>query len=356
MTTLVDYIWKELLALGFSGNVHTFSELISWIRHVKFIHVSPLLYYKGIKDDINHSLVYQSLKYSDIRVAMNGTFGLVYLVYREKNMDAGYVFLKTSPTHPNALFLEGIFQSIAYSILSYYNFPYAIPRVLDIVRHPDHGIVLAIERKPGAQIFSDYLKLNLKWGHPNKINDTLFLSVLAQIATYLAILEHEIGMNHRDLTGTNVLMVVPGSPVQQNVQLDKIRWSLYSKNQAILIDFGFTCIGDRSGAILASAGEYLPEIDFCPKKGRDLFLFLASVWNVEAFRSSLTDPVKQLFYTWLRDKTSTNWAQWLITSAKTNLTSMYLLTNAGHFESPSCTPLQILRNISEFDSSIVTFA
>jgi hypothetical protein len=108
---------------------------------------------------------------------------------------------------------------------------------------------------------------------------------------------------------------------------------------------------------MISAGEFLPDnIDFCPKQGRDLFLFFASLWNVEAFRSSMTEPLKGLFHKWLHDKTSVNWAQWLITSATTNLKSMYLLTNAEQFKSPPCSPIQVLRDISSIAPDLVRFA
>jgi serine/threonine protein kinase len=246
-------------------------------------------------------------------------------------------------------------QSIAHSILAQYNFPKAIPRVLDIVKHPSLGVALVLEKQPGARLFSDYLKTHVKWGSPCKSNDTLFLSVLAQIATYLAILEATIGMNHRDLTGTNVLMVAPTIPVHQSVTLGSNTWILHYTHQTILIDFGFACIGTSDGKQTVSAGEFLPTADFCPKQGRDLFLFLSSVWDVELFRSSLTEPVKQLFHKWLHDKTSMNWSSWLKTSFDDNMMSMYLLTNAEQFQSPSCRPMKVLKDIETVNSKIVSF-
>jgi len=355
MTTIVVFIWKELMSLGYSGNITTLPELLSWIRRIHLTHKPELLQYESseIQDEI--ILSSKLSRYSDFSIVLSGSFGTIYLVYRENRGKEEYVFLKTCPIHPTILLKEGILQSIAYSVLSYYNFPKAVPRVLDIVKHPTLGIVLAIERNPNARLFADYLKTNVHWGIPSKLNDTLFLSVLTQIATYLAILEVELGMNHRDLTGTNVLMVAPTIPVHQSVTLGSNTWMLHYTHQTILIDFGFACIGTSDGKQTVSAGEFLPTADFCPKQGRDLFLFLSSVWDVELFRSSLTEPVKQLFHKWLHDKTSTNWANWLITSAKTNLKSIYLLTNSEKFTSVSCSPLQILKDISEFDPNIIQF-
>jgi len=358
---LIETIGNELGSLGFTGSIETtttFHELVSWIRRIQFTQRVHALRYEIEPYTNKKILVSNSIQYSDITLAMSGTFGHIYLVYREKDSNSGYVFLKAAANHPSSLLLEGLLQSIAYSVLSYYKFPKAIPRVLDILHHPDHGIVVTMERTPGARLFADYLKTHVHWGIPSHLNDTLILSVLAQIATYLAILEHEIQMNHRDLTGTNVLMVDPTIPVHQSVELNGQVWILRSNHQAILIDFGFACIGTgQKGTRMISAGEFLPDnIDFCPKQGRDLFLFFASLWNVEAFRSSMTEPLKGLFHKWLHDKTSVNWAQWLITSATTNLKSMYLLTNAEQFKSPPCSPIQVLRDISSIAPDLVRFA
>jgi len=350
MILSIEYIWNELQTLGFKGTVQTIEELYKWIRTVHLVHTPPLL-----KQTADGSLVYNSIHLNDVRLAMTGAFGVLYLVYRENGTDDQYAFLKTSPTHPSSLLLEGILQSIAHSILVQYNFPKAIPRVLDIIKHPSLGVALVLEKQPGARLFSDYLKTHIQWGSPCKSNDTLFLSVLAQIATYLAILEATIGMNHRDLTGTNVLMVAPKSPVHQTVDLETTSWTIHSDHQAILIDFGFACIGEQDGKVIISAGEYLPNIDFCPKQGRDLFLFFASLWSIKLFRTSVTDSVKQLFYKWLHDKTPMCWADWLSVSFETDLMSMYLLTNAEQFKSPSSAPLEVLKDISKIDSSIVNF-
>jgi len=350
MILSIEHIWGELQTLGFKGAIQSIEELYKWIRTVHLVHIPPLL-----KQNTDGSLVYNSIHLNDVTISMTGAFGVLYLVYRENGTDAQYTFLKTSPTHPSSLLLEGILQSIAHSVLVQYNFPKAIPRVLDIIKHPSLGVALVLEKQPGARLFSDYLKTHVKWGSPCKSNDILFLSVLAQIATYLAILEVTIGMNHRDLTGTNVLMVDPYTPVHQSVQLNELTWKIHSNHQAILIDFGFACIGEHTGKSIASAGEYLPTTDYCPKQGRDLFLFFASLWSVELFRSSVTPSVHTLFSKWLHDKTSINWSSWLSTSFENNMISMYLLTNAEHFQSPSCKPIQVLKDIEVIDSTIVSF-
>ena len=347
---ILSSIKDEITTLGFSGGFTTVPEFFSWLRKFPLIAKPNPLFFNG-----TDSYSFGSLRYTEFTEFMSGKFGVVYLLYREKIDDAGYIFLKTSPKHPTSLLLEGLLQSIAHATLKTYGFPKAVPRVLDIVKHPEHGIVIGLERNPGAQLLADYFKSQVQWGSPSVYNDRVVFSVLAQIATYLAILEKNIGMNHRDLTGTNVLMVVPTQSVHQTVNLDSFRWTIRTSQQAILIDFGFACVGHPDGKMVISAGDFLPQIDFCPKEGRDLFLFFASLWNVAAFRESLTDVGRGLFEKWLHDTTEVSWADWLITSAKTNLMGMYLLTNAGHFRSSTSAPIHVLADISNAYPEILQF-
>ncbi len=347
---IIGNILFTIHSLGFSGSFQTLPEFFSWLRKFPLLAQPKPLSFNGTDSYSNGSL-----RLTEFTPFMSGKFGVVYLVYRENGSDAGYIFLKTSPSHPSSLLLEGLLQSIAHTILRNYGFPKAIPQVLEIVKHPDYGVVLGLERNPGAQLLADYFKSQVQWGSPSIHNDHVVFSVLAQIATYLAILESTIGMNHRDLTGTNVLMVLPSQPVHQTVTLGSYQWTIHAAQQAILIDFGFACIGKPDGQMIASAGELLPEIDFCPKKGRDLFLFCASMWNIAVFRESLTAVGKGLFETWLQDTSTTNWAKWLATSSQTNLMGMYLLTNAGHFRSNSSDPLQVLSDISKTYPTLLQF-
>jgi serine/threonine protein kinase len=347
---VIEYVWKELQEIGFQGNVTSIDELHSWLRRIRLIYVPKLL-----KQTPNGFMSIQDITYSEFTPAMTGKFGCVYLVYREKGQDGNYVFLKTSVKHPQALLLEGILHSISHSILSWYGFPNAIPKVLDIIQHPDFGIVFSTQRIPGSQIFADYLKDALQWETPCEENDHIVFQVIAQVATYVAILESVIGLNHRDLKGTNVLMVSATEPWVKSVSVKSRTWSLRSNLQTILIDFGFACVGTEGRKTVISAGEYLPTIDFCPKEGRDLFLFFAGLWNVEAFRKSLTEKGGKLFYKWLRDTSETSWADWLIASTYKNLQSMYLLTNADHFESAPSAPLAVLENIAETYPEIIAF-
>ncbi len=346
---VLEQIWADLTKLGFSEADHTFPFLHAWLRRIRLTHTLPVGTFTktGFRT--------KRVQFSGLLFAMKGKFGEAYCADRLEGGRTEICFIKTSPEHPQGLLLEGILQSIAHTILRVYGFPRAVPRVLDIFHHPTKGIAISLERATGAKLFSDWLEHGLQWGQPSGSNDRLLCEVLAQIATYMAILEDTIGMNHRDLKGTNVLMIAANQPVYQTVECGGARWKIKTQNQAILIDFGFACMGNMDGTRIVSAGEYLPELDFCPKEGRDCFLFLASLWNVEQFRKSVTPSLAQYFHKWLRSNVETKWADWLQTYTATNMNSMYLLTNVSHFRSTTCSPKSLLRDISKLYPSIVEF-
>ena len=347
---IVKEVWNDLSRFGFKETIKTLPEFFSWLRRVSLLHNPPLL----IKQT-DGSYTLKTIRFNEFTKVVSGKFGIVYLVYREgregrEGRENDYVFLKTSPNYPKALLLEGILQSIAHTILSLNGFPNAIPRVLDIVKHPDFGIIFSVKRTPGAILFADYLNTNFDWANPSVSNDKLILEVIGQIATYLAVLESNIGLNHRDLKCTNILVVPSDKNWSQTTSLNSMKWTIQGSFHVVLIDFGFACIGKPNGQTIVSAGEHLPTIDFCPKQGRDLFLLFSTLWDIPAFRISLTKKTQELFKKWLKD-----WAEWLTTSSDTNHVSMYLLTNADTFQSESCNPLNVLQDIGRIYKDIVQF-
>ena len=357
--SVLDSIKKNLRELGFTADFRTQPELWSWLRRTPLTYELPVL---KINNALKMWTTPVGTTYSNFEPAMKGTYGIILLAIREVSPleDGEYCFLKLSETHSNTLLVEGILQMLAHSVLLNAGFSKAVPKVLDICSHPIKGTVLVLERIHGSKMLGDYLTSALKWGIECEYNDRIIFSIIAQVASYMAILEKELGMNHRDLKGSNVLMVVPSKEATtQQTFLDSYQWTITSNHQTILIDFGFSCIGRPSGDTVISAGEFLPETDFCPKEGRDLFLFLASLWNLEHLRNSLTLKAKMLFQEWLRDNTrETCWTDWLLGAGGTeaeSLLSMYLLTSSSGFASSSCAPLSILQTIARVYPEVCQF-
>lgn len=357
--SILASIKKDLHDLGFKAEFTTQPELWSWLRRIPLTFLIPPL---KVNDTLGVWTTPVGANYTEFEMAMKGNYGTILLALRKSSSleDSEYCFIKTSETHNKTLLVEGILQMLAHSVLLNAGFPKAVPKVLDICTHPTKGTVLVLERIHGSKMLAEYLSSNIQWGCPSDTNDRLLMSILAQVASYVAILEMELGMNHRDLKGTNVLMIVPSEkPVVTQTILDSYTWEITSSVQTVLIDFGFSCIGRPSGDTVISAGEFLPETDFCPKEGRDLFLFLASLWNLVHLRNCLTPKAKGLFQEWLKDNTQgTSWSDWLTSAIGTeadSLLSMYLLTSSSGFASSSCTPMNVLKGIARVYPEVCQF-
>jgi serine/threonine protein kinase len=349
---LVSDLQKEVSYVGLSSTCKTVQEFYSWLKKLPVLFVPEKFQFNKLKNTYfgKHSQFAETIDIID------GNFGTVKLSYLESPTFTGYCFLKQSKKHQTSLIIEGLLQSCAHVALKRYGFPEAIPRVLNIVALPEAGVSLVLQRIPNSRMFAEYLKTNFQWGHSCQDNDDLVLQIIVQVATYMAILEYELSMNHRDLKSTNVLMIAPVDEFKREVVCGPHSWSFRSKLQVSIIDFGFSCVGSHLKDIVLSAGNYLPETDLCPKDGRDLFLFLASLWAIPEFRVSVSAPVQELFENWLVDSKGKNWADWLCVNDKDNLVSMYLLCSSSSFFSVRCQPIFMLMDIHKLAPHLVPFA
>lgn len=341
----------EFKSLGFQLAAKSVDDISRTVKKASLLFPIPALKIVGTQ------LQCSRVTLSQLQEKMSGNYGTLFACVRQQGTDEKEVYLKVSTKHPDTILIEGLLQSMAHATLDLYGFSAAVPHVYDVLKHPLLGYCATQERNPTAQLFADYLSQSLQWGEPSEENDQLIFGVIVQVATYLAILETELRLNHRDLTGTNVLMVVPNKRVDNTVRISAYQWSIQAAHQAILIDFGFACAGHEDGTLLVQAGQFLPQIDFCPKQGRDLFLFFCSLWNAPEFRNSLTLQGRQLFEKWLHEESSsTSWADWLTQEDKDNMKSMYLLCCAQHFKSPSAACLAVIEDISAAYPEIVQFS
>jgi serine/threonine protein kinase len=345
---LITDIQKEVASLQFSGEFKTLPEFFSWLRKAPLLYSPEKIQYNTVTKEFNGKTV----TISELTDLASGTFGTIQLGYVEAPNFSGYAFLKHSKKHQSSLVNEGLLQSCAHIVLKGYGFVYGVPRVLHIVSTPETGVNLVLQRVPNSKLFAEYLKNNFRWNQPCAENDSIILQVIVQVATYMAILESELGMNHRDLKSTNVLMVAPVEAYSKRINNGPYYWTLQSTLQVSIIDFGFTCIG-AGGKHVLSAGEYLPQTDFCPKEGRDLFLFFASLWSIPAFRQSVSKPLAQCFEIWLLDSEQKSWADWLKLSEENALTTIYLICSGASFTAPPCSPIRVLQTIQGIAPELV---
>jgi hypothetical protein len=365
----LETIRKELIRIGIHiplESLNAISNIGPWLRTYKFAEPIPLLEYidkeEATRNPVSAVTLLQRrdegwIRYSELSEAFSGNFGTLFSGTRENATKIQSIFIKSGKRKDNAsIHVEGVLQALSYSVLSSYGFPWAVPRVLDIARHPHLDIVFTIEKCPEAKLFQDYLQSNILWGHKTAHNDYILLSILSQLATYLAILEYELLLNHRDLTGSNVLMIMPTDLTSRVITLGKTEWVLLISHKTILIDFGFAALGSMpSRKPIVSAGDFFPSSDTCPKEGRDLFLFLASLWKNPLVRQSVTPNTAALFRKWLTQSSiNKNWAYWM-EGIDVDIRSLYLITINESFSNGNTEPLTILHDISREYPVLVSF-
>jgi len=168
-----------------------------------------------------------------------GNYGFLYDVLR--NEESGYL-LKCGP---RSLKEEACLQQAAYYILREFGMPWAVPRVYDIVEHPRYGVCFTMDNVEPLLIFGDYLINTMEWKRQSRFNDILVFEVISQLAIYMLILEAQLGLNHRDLKPNNVLMVKQEPLVDVLIHCSThVKMHLSASVRAVLIDFGFACIGE----------------------------------------------------------------------------------------------------------------
>ena len=294
-------------------------------------------------------------KYMEVGTADSGSYGCLYYytIWTDDDLEND-VFLKVSKNAEVSLKNEALLQQAAHIILTYYGLPWAVPRVHTIVNHPRHGVSFTMDIIRDAFLFGDYLVKRINWRKECEENDLIVMEVISQLATYIMILEGELGLNHRDLKINNVLMVHDVPLENHRIQYGDLDYVLNSRVRTVLIDFGFACIGDvESNVLYASAGNYLMA-DMCPKNGRDMFLIFSNLWNVVALRRVLTLRARLLFKKWLMDDLGKDWALWLSAGLDKELLNIYKLVNESSFNSARAMPKNILLDIATNYPSVIS--
>ena len=284
-------------------------------------------------DELLYSNEHVSLQWI-VRSVVNSTTSHLYVLKKQlKNTDG------------DCLFQEAILHIIVYNCLQYFNIYKAVPQLYDIVRHNGETI-FTMEAFPEAINFSDYLLQNFSY-----MNTHCFVEILAQIALYMIPLQSILFFNHRDLKSDNIL--IEFSPVTHNLNFRGKKYTVRSRCRAILIDFGFGCIGfENGGSPIINSGSVLPAIDPCPKEGRDIFQILMSLYSFQAFRANLNDGLRIMFDRWLTVG-KISYKEGAIHNAN-DPEWIYNVTSGAFFSAPGCSPSAILADIAEHYPEIVT--
>jgi serine/threonine protein kinase len=301
-----------------------------------------ILAYKPLLAIISNDIInINNVMYKNLETIHKGEYGELAIV--EKDNDETY-YWKYSPQGKRKLFKEAILQLLAYHALEKHGLKWAIPKIEKIFIHPEHGCGFLMSHPKDADIFANYLQKSFNWKKSCEENDKILIEVIAQISIFLCILEDTLQMNHRDLKTTNVVLIQKADdPFTLGYYRKGKRIVLNTDIKVMLVDFGFACI--NTGSNIIAAGNYLPTFDGCPKEGRDLFLLLANLWNVEAIRRCITPKMTLWFKKCLQGK-KMSWTDHLIKIRDNTMKMVYLYTTSSEFEMPSCGASFVLESLA----------
>ncbi len=294
-------------------------------------------------------IIINNHSYKIIEKVHEGSYGSLYLV---ESPTKELFYWKSREKADDKLRKEALLQSLAHGALRAHGLTWAVPEVEAIFQHPTSGCGFFMSYLENTEIFANYLKKSINWSQQSEENDKVLIEVISQLAIYLCILEDTLKMNHRDLKSSNVVLIQKShKPFQLGYFRKGRKIVLNTSLRTILIDFGFACILHDEKII--AADDYLPSMDGCPKEGRDLFVFLAHLWKIEAIRRCMTPKMANWFKQTLKSETKTWWDH-ITKIPDRGLKTIYLYAASNLFSMPSCTPFSILETLSSEFPSILS--
>jgi len=228
---------------------------------------------------------------------------------------------------------EAIIQWITSDILIRAGIHGAVPPVYDIFQYA------------GETRFSmKFIKgvRSIEWILQSDNPEETLIQILAQVIFIMGYLEEQIHLDHRDLKGDNIW--IHTVPIDYTLTIGGRPWRIRSPFQVVILDFGFSCLGASDGnAIVSLSDGILPEIDPCPKQGRDLFQLIASLWSIPEIRSKMGSSIQTDIEQLLSYKNKP-YAALVKKSSQTHW--IYLLVSDPHFQYSLLHPLSLLRAFS----------
>jgi len=231
---------------------------------------------------------------------------------------------------------EAIIQWLVNKTLSANSLGEHCPRVFDIFSHSGN-IWFSMEPVYSAPILDDYMKSLPTWLTPNVENGLTLLKIIAQIAMVCFTLEQGIGFNHRDLKPDNILVKLDLYKSHTLRWKDEFEVKIAQSHTAVLVDFGFSCLGPGRTPWIQSGDNVLPPFDACPKVGRDIFMILVFLLWKKDVRESLIKEHLEFFKESLY--LSTDRLTQMTNLNKNPIDWVYILITERGFHCPALDPL-----------------
>lgn len=270
----------------------------------------------------------------------DSTLGKLMWIKRFSGMSQKDLLLKKpiSQAHSKQ---EAVIQWLVSKTLTSHSLGSHCPRVFDVFSYMDNTW-FSMEPVYSAPILDTYMKSLPTWSKPNSENGLSLLKIIAQIAMICYVLEQDIGFNHRDLKPDNIMVKLDSYKPHILKWKDEIELYIAPSHTAILVDFGFSCLGPGKVPWIQSGDNILPPFDACPKVGRDIFMILVFLLWRKDVRESLTKEHLDFFKDSLH--LSTERLAQMMNLNKNPSEWIYILITERGFHCPALDPLYWLKS------------
>ena len=247
---------------------------------------------------------------------------------------------------------EAVIQWLVHKSLSEHGLGEHCPKVIDLFSYSG-SIWFSMEPIYSAPLLDTYLHSLPMWSKKSKENGNSLINIIAQIALSCIVLERKIGFNHRDLKPDNILVKL------DSFKASSLKWPgefdihIAPSYRAILVDYGFSCLGPGKVPWLQSGDGILPPFDPCPKVGRDIFMILVFLLWQKSVRDSLIEEHLEFFKKSLR--LSTDRLAEMMNTNKNPSDWIYMLITERGFQCPALDPLVWLKTCATTFPEIVVF-
>jgi serine/threonine protein kinase len=257
--------------------------------------------------------------------------------------DGTIMYEKISKHEDGNLLVEACLQIAARNCLRIIGHESSIAEVKKILRW-NKRITFMMEPFTGVL----YLQTALHHLHGEvkmrgKTFDFWFLQIFAHLCLLLGYLEENLQINHRDLKGDNILISIQPSSTTHTIPYCGFQWTINVEHEIKLVDFGLACngIAMNRGSVV-SAGTVYEITDWCPKRGRDIYLLLCYFYAQRTFREMISAGLLAVIEDWLEGRVK----EFLLRHGLERLSWIAFLVNNKKFDCGKCCPVQILNWIS----------
>ena len=281
-----------------------------------------------------------NIKLECVKNVAHGKFGSIdSALYKNKN-ELAEVYVKRPIISGKSLFYEACIQKLVGDKLSHIGFPTGTPQVLSIFRLRDNSICFAMEEIVGATTLDKFLE------HTNSSEiSSVIIDCLLQLSAMVWYLDATLGINHRDLKPSNFLITEHESKTKI-LQIENEILEIESKYSLTFIDFGFSCLGSTETHVSdISLSTVYSKSDPCPKKGRDMYLFLAFLYI--DFYSKLPQKLMDLFESWLNIPGS-NIIGFMKKDKKLSKEWIYFIAGNENIKKFNSSPCRVVKDLQSF--------